>query len=795
MKKYVVVAIALAIVTQACQKIEEFEGQSNLPENILTASINAETRTMLGESDGTKYAFWLEGDEIGVFIDGKSKTTYTLKDGAGTPKATFTGFGTGSNYVAVYPAVAAESINGNTISLNLPSEQIWAKSSFGPNSFPMVTVSNTANLTFRNLCSVFKIQLKGNATILSISFKPNDETIRVAGEAVADISNPEIPVLTMSQNALNEVTLKCPEGGVTLAGEDPVDFYMVLPAQAYTGGFALTIRSTGGTMIQRTTNDLDMHRSEIRAAKPFEFKVTEGIAASESLAGEGTLEVPFLVQDVSDLLLFRNAVNNAGNIRSTDTGKEVLAQTSYYQLSSDVDLSGIEEWIPIGTGSGNSFKGTFNGGGHSITGLHIDSESDYVGLFGYCYEATIKNLSVTGRVSGKSYVGIIVGSANGCTLDNCESYGSVKGVGPYNEYSRYTGGVAGYFALSTINGNIIKEFGTITGCSNYAEVDGEYSTGGVVGYLYYSTMSNCLNYGTIASDVNVTGGIVGSMFNSNVYNCGNNGKVTGWMQLGGIVGLSSASSNKIFNCYNTGEVTILNYTNVDIIGGIVGENRKGGALSNCVNAGMFSGNVSGSNLVSFGGIAGSNSGSISNCYTLSACGAKEVVGTNTDGTLASVFALSEHQMGKEESTGYGLYIDAEGKNYTILLDALNAWAADNSDTAVIYYGWDYRDVDICPTVTFRPAVKPGSGSNESFSHSFGVVHTVVNTTTSFVLPGITGSFMNATVDWGDETNEKYGWTSSHRYTSTGEYTVTVTADNATSFKLGNLSGVTKLILN
>ena len=785
MKKYVAVAIALAIVTQACQKIEEFEGQSNLPENILTASINAETRTMLGESDGTKYAFWSEGDEIGVFIDGNSKTTYTLKEGAGTPKATFTGFGTGSNYVAVYPAVAAESINGNTISLNLPSEQIWAESSFGPNSFPMVTVSNTANLTFRNLCSVFKIQLKGNATILSISFKPNDETIYVAGKAVADISNPEVPVLTMSQNALNEVTLKCPEGGVTLAGEDPVDFYMVLPAQAYTGGFALTIRSTGGTMIQSTTNDLDMHRSEIRAAEPFEFKVTEGIAASESLAGEGTLEMPFLVQDVSDLLLFRNAVNNAGNIRSTDTDGGAPAQTSYYQLSSDVDLSRIEEWIPIGTGSGNSFKGTFNGGGHSITGLHIDSESDYVGLFGYCYEATIQNLSVAGEVSGKEYVGLIAGFADRGSFTGCRTSGSLKGTG------NYIGGISG-----RINS------GNINDCWNDARIEGFQQAGGIAGYAYYATIGNSGNHGNVSNLVvgntvaGYTGGVVGSFFYSKIYNCSNSGNVSGYARIGGIAGGGLNTSNpptsthdnyRIVNCYNSGKIED-SFGFGQIAGGIIGDNPIG-LVANCVNIGTVSCRSD------LGGIVGSNSGTgtVKNCYWLSTCGADEGVGTDK-GTSTSVFALSEHQMSKEESTGYGLYIDEEGNNYTILLDALNAWAADNSKT-VIYYGWDYSGNDICPTFTFKPAVKPGSGSNENFSHSFGVVHTVVNTPTYFVLPGITGYFMNAMVDWGDETNEEYGQTSSHRYTSTGEYTVIVTADNATSFKLGNLSGVTELILN
>ena len=788
MKKYVAVAIALTIVTSACQKIEELEGHLNVPENILTASINAETRTMLGESDGTQYPFWSEGDEIGVFIDGSSKTTYKLKDGAGTPKATFTGLGSGSKYVAVYPAVAAGSIDGNIISLDLPSEQIWAESSFGPNSFSMVAVSNTENLNFKNLCSVFKIQLTGNATILSVSFKPNDETIRVAGGALADISKPDVPALTMTEEALNEVTLKCPEGGVALAGKDPVDFYMVLPAQTYTGGFALTIRSTGGTMIQSTTKDLVMQRSKIRAAAPFEFKVNVGITPSETLSGEGTDSVPFLVRDVSDLLLFRNAVNNAGKIRSTDTGEEAPAQTSYYQLNSDVDLSGIgENWIPIGTSSTNPFKGTFNGAGRSITGLHIESTFDYVGLFGYCSGASIKNLSVTGEVSGQSYVSLISGYAVNGTISNCQTFGSLKGIG------NYIGGIAGYIGIDQ---NIISKYERISDCSNHAGITGYYRAGGIVGYAYYSYVENCQNFGRI-SNIAVDGyvhrgmgGIAGSFFYSRIYNCSNQGDVSGWSDVGGIAGSGTNSSNPpssmpnnyfIVNCYNTGIIS----GSGSGIGGIVGSNPMG-LVANSISVGKVSGSNS-----AVGGIVGENSGTgtIRNCYWLSTCGADEGVGANT-GTSTSVFALSEYQISREESTGFALYTDAEGKYYTILRDALNAWAADNSGT-VVYYGWDYSGNDICPTFTFRPAVKPGSGSDENFSHSFGVVHTRI----TFVLPGITGSFMNATVDWGDETKEVYGFTSSHSYSSTGEHTVTVTADNATSFKLGNLSGVTELMLD
>lgn len=784
MKKYVVVAIALAIVTQACQKIEEFEGQSNLPENILTASINAETRTMLGESDGTKYAFWSEGDEIGVFIDGKSKTTYTLKDGAGTPKATFTGFGTGSNYVAVYPAVAAESINGNTINLNLPSEQIWAASSFGPNSFPMVTVSNTANLTFRNLCSVFKIQLLGNATILSISFKPNDEAIRVAGEAVADISNPEDPVLTMSKDALNEVTLKCPEGGVTLFGDKPVDFYIVLPAQAYTGGFALTIRSTGGTMIQRTTNNLDMHRSEIRAAEPFEFKVTEGITASESLAGEGTLEMPFLIQNVSDLLLFQQAVNSAnGKITSADSGSEVAAQTANYKLTNDIDMAvyngTVGSWTPIGDASTDesfSFQGSFDGNGHSITNLYISSDKSYQGLFGSMNGASaqIMNLTVKGEVSGNSYVGMIAGSA-AKYITNCKSYGSVTGTGSD------IGGIVGQLPSGA----------QMSDCSNYAEIKGYSNTGGVAGYLDYAMVYNCANYGDV-SNLNVrgyvsssTGGVAGYANCSNIYNCSNSGNVNGWLYVGGIVGLQwSTKKYSVSNCYNTGNI----YASRGIIGGIAGI-MQNAMLSNCINTGTVSVDLSGSEKESIGAIVGLNfHATISNCYWLSTSGTS-AIGTDDSGTSESVYSLNASQMNNSSLASSSLYTDERGEYYFIV-DALNAWAADNSIPANYpNYGWVVNDGDRCPTFTFEAAVHPGGGSNVNI-HSFGILHT----NPTFSIPIITGDFIMASVDWGDSKAEPYAESLVHTYASEREYMVTVTADGATSFKIKSLKGVSKLDL-
>lgn len=793
MRKYLYAVLALAFAAAGCQKIEEIAEPGEVRQDILTATLNAETRTMLGEKGDGGYAnLWSEGDEIGVFIDGKNeKNTFTLQNGAGNPKATFVGTGRGKEYVAVYPAVAAEGIDGTKVLLNLPAEQTYAPSTFGPNSFPMVAVSNDTNLAFKNLSSLIRIPMTGSATILSITFKANNQQVFVAGPAVADLSQPAVPTLAMGPGAGNEVTLKCPEG-VELTGDQPVDFYISVPAQVYTGGFTLTIRSSRGTMVKGTFSDVEMKRSEMRSA-PIAFEVTEGIAPSETLSGEGTDSAPFQIRDICDLLLFQQAVNNAETITSTESGKKaaVQAQTAYYQLEYDVDLSAVGQWTPIGTGSANPFKGIFNGGGHSITGLQIESSEDYQGLFGYCSGASIKNLSVTGVVSGTSYVSLISGYAIDGTISNCQTYGSLKGIGDY------IGGIAGYIGID----QSINKYERISDCSNHAEITGYHRAGGIVGYAYYSFVENCQNYGRI-SNIAVNnyvhrgmGGIAGSFFYSKIYNCSNQGDVSGWSDVGGIAGAGANATNPpssmpnnyyIVNCFNAGTISGSGSSTSTGIGGIVGSNVIG-LVANSISVGKVSGNNGG-----VGGIGGENSGTgtIRNCYWLSTCGAVAGVGTDS-GTSESVYSLTEQQMSSTESIGIRLYADSEGTYYTNLRDALNAWAADNSNSTYIYFGWDYSGSDHWPTLTRRPAVKPGSGSDEQFSHSFSVTHVNAN----FALPVLTGSYMNATVDWGDGKTEAYGMTQAHAYSSAGEHVVTIQADNATSFKLNNLVGVTGLKLN
>ena len=113
-----------------------------------------------------------------------------------------------------------------------------------------------------------------------------------------------------------------------------------------------------------------------------------------------------------------------------------------YVLDNDIDLSSIANWTPIGTENA-PFTGTFDGNGHSIKGLYINaSDSNYQGLFGYVDSGTVKNLTVSGSVSGTGdYVGSVVGWNNGGTVENCCNTGEVSG----GDVS--AGGVVGYLSL------------------------------------------------------------------------------------------------------------------------------------------------------------------------------------------------------------------------------------------------------------------------------------------------------------------------------------------------------------
>ena len=205
-------------------------------------------------------------------------------------------------------------------------------------------------------------------------------------------------------------------------------------------------------------------------------------------------------------------------------------------LDTDIDLTG-KDWTPIGTDYDNSYKGTFDGGGHTITGLTFTTNDEYAGLFGWLNRAgTVKNVVMEGvqitsnQIYGGS-IGGVVGYSWG-TIENCSVSGSISGT-------VYVGGVVG-----------AQIGGSITGCSSSATVKGTVDVGGVAGQTNSSaTLTACYATGNVTIEINPAKNIAG----------------------GSLVGMNAGSS--LLACYATGNVTSTgSSTGYMHIGGFLGNN-------------------------------------------------------------------------------------------------------------------------------------------------------------------------------------------------------------------------------
>ena len=206
-------------------------------------------------------------------------------------------------------------------------------------------------------------------------------------------------------------------------------------------------------------------------------------------------------------------------------------------LDKNIDLTG-KGWTPIGTDYDNSYKGTFDGGGHTITGLTFTTNDEYAGLFGYLNRAgTVKNVVMEGvqitsnQIYGGS-IGGVVGSSWG-TIENCSVSGSISGT-------VYVGGVVG-----------VQIGGSITGCSSSATVKGMVDVGGVAGQTNSSaTLTACYATGNVTLEIAPKKNIAG----------------------GGLVGMN-AGSRGLLACYATGNVTSTGSSTGQVhIGGFLGNN-------------------------------------------------------------------------------------------------------------------------------------------------------------------------------------------------------------------------------
>ena len=248
---------------------------------------------------------------------------------------------------------------------------------------------------------------------------------------------------------------------------------------------------------------------------------------------DGTADTSWYNETSTEFEIF-TAEQLAGLAKLVNNGNDFSYKT--VRLTVDIVLNDTSDWenwensapantwTPIGNGL-NLFGGTFDGQGHTVSGIYINSENNYQGLFGY-NEGTIKNIGVTeSYIKGEYSVGGVCSSNYG-TISGCYNAGTVNG-------NDRVGGVCG------------ENNGTISNSYNSGTVIGNCYVGGVCGWKT-GTISNCYNTGTINGDENV-GGVCGFSGDGSISNCYNSRTVTGSEGVGGVCG--DNWDGTISNCY------------------------------------------------------------------------------------------------------------------------------------------------------------------------------------------------------------------------------------------------------
>ena len=289
---------------------------------------------------------------------------------------------------------------------------------------------------------------------------------------------------------------------------------IVAPQSVAAGTAFITCTFTNGkTFVYKMKNATDWQAGG-------EYTYTVSLAAAKDLGYTIESNGSYTVYNADGLLNVAELVNG---------GKTDINIT----LDKNIDLTG-KDWTPIGTSFDNSYTGTFDGGGHTITGLTITTKDQFVGLFGYLNRAgTVKNVVMEGIQITSNHMfgntGGVAGFSWG-TIENCSVSGSVSGT-------KCVGGVVG-----------AQKAGSITGCSSSATVKGTVDVGGVAGEKWGS-MTACYATGNVTLEIDSPKNLSG----------------------GGLVGFNGGSS--VLACYATGNVTSTGSSTGKVhIGGFLGNN-------------------------------------------------------------------------------------------------------------------------------------------------------------------------------------------------------------------------------
>ena len=276
--------------------------------------------------------------------------------------------------------------------------------------------------------------------------------------------------------------------------------------------------------------------------------------ASQPSEGDGKTGNPYIITKAEELAWFRDQVNG-GNKKicaKIADNVEVIDLKDFCHAADASKKIDEQSWVPIGN-SDKLYQGTFDGNGKTITNLYINASQVNMGLFGYTYGGTIKNLTFeyANVTNTNNYAGVLVGKASGgSTLQNIKISNTCQIKG-----GQYTGGIAGY-----LDGNAYN-------CVNCATVQGIQYIGGLCGYSRTgNSMTACANYGNVTASSLRVGGLVGYFSGGTIQDCANYGDVKGTDHVAGMAGY--VKNGKIQNVFSYGNISVTTKTqNVGMVFG------------------------------------------------------------------------------------------------------------------------------------------------------------------------------------------------------------------------------------
>lgn len=282
-------------------------------------------------------------------------------------------------------------------------------------------------------------------------------------------------------------------------------------------------------------------------------------AQTQPSKGDGKKDSPYIITKAEELAWFRDQVNG-GNKKicaKIADNVEVIDLKNFCHAADASKKIDEQSWVPIGN-SNKPYQGTFDGNGKTITNLYINASQVNMGLFGYTYGGTIKNLTFeyANVTNTNNYAGVLVGKAfGGSTLQNIKISNTCQIKG-----GKYTGGIAGY-----LDGNAYN-------CVNCATVQGIQYIGGLCGYSSTgNSMTACANYGNVTASSSGVGGLVGYFSGGTIQDCANYGDVKGTEYVAGMAG--SVKNGKIQNVFSYGNISVT--TKTQRVGMVFGYSSSG----------------------------------------------------------------------------------------------------------------------------------------------------------------------------------------------------------------------------